>query len=564
MTAWEKIGLRKRAERAAKIPHQWRLPDNVIPKSSDGRHSVLHVPRECGLLTDHELDITENYDATALSVAIKERRLKCVDVTRAFCKRAAIAQQLTNCLTEILFSEALVRAKALDAHLDEGKPPLSALHGIPISLKDSFKIPGVDASIGIAALCFEASSKPSSLVEILLKAGAVLYCKTNVPQTLGALDSFNNVFGRTLNPHNAAVTAGGSTGGEGALIALRGSVLGVGTDAGGSIRIPAMVNGIYGVKPSWQRIPYYGQESGNLDGHVKVGMAASAGPLAVSFRDCELFLHTVVDLEPWLVDSDVIPGPWSSLIPLSSPKITVGLIMTDGLITPHPPVTRTLREAASALTTSGIHVVELDVAPLFSKCQALANRLMGVGGNNHMFDLLERTKEPLHPWLVSRMKRHPAIPTDKAVALHGAREAMQRAWLQVWAGEQPGKPKIDVLLCPVAPHAPPEIDRWNATSYCSTFNMLDYPAGTIPVRIFEPEDVQGELPTTQPIGSWDKANRALWNETDRSVYIGTPLCVQVVAPNLQERRLCEAMRIIDDAVRTKYGPLHKAKRPTKL
>lgn len=85
---------------------------------------------------------------------------------------------------------------------------------------------------------------------MLLDLGAVLYCKTNLPQTIMTGDSDNNVFGRTLNPRNTALTAGGSTGGEGALLALRGSILGVGTDVGGSIRVPSVCNGIYGLRPS--------------------------------------------------------------------------------------------------------------------------------------------------------------------------------------------------------------------------------------------------------------------------------------------------------------------------
>jgi amidase len=115
---------------------------------------------------------------------------------------------------------------------------------VPISLKDTFKIRGTDSSIGIAGLAFKPAESNSALVDILLGAGAVLYCKTNVPQTLMALDSDNWLFGRLRNPRNGDVTAGGSSGGEGALIAMRGSVLGVGTDVGGSIRIPAMCNGL--------------------------------------------------------------------------------------------------------------------------------------------------------------------------------------------------------------------------------------------------------------------------------------------------------------------------------
>lgn len=99
----------------------------------------------------------------------------------------------------------------------------------------------------------------SPLVDILLDNGAVLYVKTNIPQTLMTADSENNVFGRVLNPNKLTLTAGGSSGGEGALVGMRGSILGVGTDIGGSIRIPAFCCGTYGFKPSTDRVPFGGQ-----------------------------------------------------------------------------------------------------------------------------------------------------------------------------------------------------------------------------------------------------------------------------------------------------------------
>lgn len=126
------------------------------------------------------------------------------------------------------------------------------LHGLPISLKDSFQVAGSPATLGLVGYLDHISQTNSSLVDLLLSQGAVVYCKTNVPQTLMAsctilhtafpvqvanslqtTDSHNNVFGRTLNPLNTSLTAGGSSGGEGALVAMRGSPLGVGTDVGG-------------------------------------------------------------------------------------------------------------------------------------------------------------------------------------------------------------------------------------------------------------------------------------------------------------------------------------------
>ncbi|KAF2816531.1 amidase [Mytilinidion resinicola] len=539
---WQLVAWQKKDQQYLRIPKEWLLKYSPSPALTN----YLDVPRKCGILDAQDLEITEKYDATALVDSLAKGKLKSVDVVRAFCKRAAIAQQLTNCLTEILFDEALARAAHLDAHLAAGNPPVGPLHGLPISLKDTFKIPGYDATVGLAILAFKPATTASTLVDVLLNAGAVLYCKTNVPQTLMALDSHNNIFGRTINPSNTAVTPGGSSGGEGALIAMRGSVLGVGTDVGGSIRIPAMCNGLYGIKPSWQRIPFSGQESGTLPGHGKLTIPASAGPIAHTMRDLELFFSTVSDQKPWEVDPDVTPSLWLSLSTLSSKRPRIGVVRRDGLIDPLPPIQRLMDETASALRASGIEVVEIDIAPLFCQCQSLANALMGTDGGNHIFDLVEATNEPLSPWLAGRLARKAPKTIEKLQALHAKKVELENAFLKIWRDE---KGPIDAFVCPVAPHPVPPIDRWNGVSYTSSFVLLDYPAGVVPGRAFEKRDMEGEMPDTKPLGSWDKVNRELWTKVDRSVYLNTALCIQVVAPKLQERRLYQAMSVIDAALR---------------
>ncbi|OAG01494.1 acetamidase [Paraphaeosphaeria sporulosa] len=537
---WQFVAWQKKDEQFARIPPDWRISHDRHP--APNATNFLDIPRKCGILSDEELKITEEYDATALAEAIRARKLKSVDVARAFCKRAAVAHQLTNCLTEIFFEDALKRAKELDDHLESGKPPLGPLHGVPVSLKDTFKVKGYDASIGIAALCFKPSQDNSVLVDILLSGGAVLYCKTNVPQTLAALDSHNNIFGRTLNPLNTAVTAGGSSGGEAALLGMRGSVLGVGTDVGGSIRVPAMCEGLYGAKPSDGRVPYAGQEGGSKPAVAKLGVSASAGPMAHSMRDIELFFKVVSDQKPWELDPDVIPGPWNSLSSLAGRKLRVGVVRRDGVVEPLPPIMRLIEEVALKMRKSGIEVVELDITPIFSKCQSLINALMGVEGGNSMFDLLESFDEPLSPWIQPRMRRKEPVAFEKLRELHAQRLKLQTEALQIWK-------RVDAFICPVAPHPVPEIDKYNAASYTSSFVLLDYPAGTVPVRLFEKKDEQGDMTKFPVLGSWDKRNRELWSRVDRSVYIGTPLCVQVVAPKLEERRLCEAMVAIDSALK---------------
>lgn len=114
-------------------------------------------------------------------------------------------------MTEILFDSAIARAKELDAQRAANPDsPLPPLWGLPISLKDCYKVPGFDASAGLVLFAEQPATEYSALPKLLLQLGAVFHCKTNVPQTMMTADSDNNVFGRTLNPNNKFLTAGGA------------------------------------------------------------------------------------------------------------------------------------------------------------------------------------------------------------------------------------------------------------------------------------------------------------------------------------------------------------------
>lgn len=235
---WVDIARRKRAARDGLIPAKWRISSSLIPhdppKASNGPQSVLHVPSQ--VLSAAELEITEGYNVASLLSAIRRKKYTAAQVVDAFSHRAAVAQQLTNCLTEPLFTQAAARAVWLDQSLQDNGEVLGPLHGLPVSVKDTFNVVGVDSSTGLAALCFKPAKANAPLVDLLLSLGAVVVGKTNVPQTMSSLDSVNNVFGRTMNPLNRLVTAGGSSGGEGVMVAMKGCMVGIGTDIGGSIR----------------------------------------------------------------------------------------------------------------------------------------------------------------------------------------------------------------------------------------------------------------------------------------------------------------------------------------
>lgn len=176
--AWKLRARAKRAAQATLISTEWCLKD--VPDFTNARDYI----RSSGLLTSSELEITEITDARVLQQKLQSRELSAHAVAYAYCKRAAIAQQLTGCLTEIFFKRALARAKELDEYLEKEGKPVGPLHGIPISFKDNYDVEGVDSTIGWVGLIGKPAARNSLGVKMVLRLGAVIYVKTNIPQSL--------------------------------------------------------------------------------------------------------------------------------------------------------------------------------------------------------------------------------------------------------------------------------------------------------------------------------------------------------------------------------------------
>ncbi|KAL2432669.1 Amidase [Exophiala dermatitidis] len=560
---WVAIARRKQADRDSQIPTHWRLPSHVLPKDppqGHGPQNVLNIPRQ--FLSQAEISITESYAIPTLLSAISSRKLSAAEVTEAFCHRAAIAQQLTNCLTEPLFEQAKARARELDTYLQEHGKPYGPLHGLPVSVKDTFNIAGVDSSIGLAYLCYKPATKNAVLVDLLLSLGCVIVAKTNVPQTLASLDSINNIFGRTMNPINRLCTAGGSSGGEGVLVAMKGSMIGIGTDIGGSIRIPAMCNGVYGFKPANGRLPYGGQALTGMEGMSRTSVQAVAGPIARSVEDIDVLLREIVPRAS-LYGEDCIPSPqWSrqrSIKPTGSGKngeFVVGVLRSDGNCSLLPPIANVLDEVAARLrATPNVTVVELECPKAWTKCQSVMSKLMSVDGAGVMADMLAAMQEPLVPWMSTRFRKGKPQPLTRVAELQAQRAALEREMLGLWVStDSQGRrsQRLDAIVCPVAPHPVPPIDAYNAVGMTSSWVLLDYPSGTVPVRDCRETDLQlGTSLGGKSLGSWDDRNRELWDESkiDRRIYLNTPLSVQVVVPRLQDEKLVEAMAWVDAAVK---------------
>lgn len=263
------------------------------------------------------------------------------------------------------------------------------------SLKDQFRLPGLDATIGYASFASKADEEPSLLVKHLEQAGAVLYVKTNVPSTLMMAETANNVFGRTLNPYNRKLTPGGSSGGESALIALRGSYLGVGTDIGGSIRNPCSFTGLFGLRPSYGRISYHhvantyrGQEA----------IRSTIGPMCRSVEDIRLFMSTLIDQKPWIQDAQCLPIPWRAEQETLPDRLCFGLATSDGMVAATPPLRRALDLVQKKLVDAGHKIIEYTPHENAEALGITFNMWSADGGQEFQSDAAA-SGEPLQPIL---------------------------------------------------------------------------------------------------------------------------------------------------------------------
>lgn len=189
---WKKISERAKAKVDESIPQKWRIKGHL---SSSELTDVRSVPFSSGILSEHEIVIT-NTSAVDIVINIAHSVWSAEDVTRAFCKRAAIAHQVTRCLTVTMFDEALKHAKELDRHLKETGHTVGHLHGLPISLKDNFNIAGQPSSVGFCAWAEEPMQHDSAVVSMLKEQGAIVYVKTNVPTAMMIAETVNNCYGR--------------------------------------------------------------------------------------------------------------------------------------------------------------------------------------------------------------------------------------------------------------------------------------------------------------------------------------------------------------------------------
>ena len=357
------------------------------------------------------------------------------------------------------------------------------------------------------------------ILKILWNAGCVFYARTTQPQTLMHLETSSNLYGATVNPFNRNLSSGGSSGGEGALVGLRGSCLGIGTDIGGSIRSPAANCGVYGFRPTSYRLPVDGWSATMMGSEHIVPVI---GPLSTSLEGIKMFMKTIIAAKPWLVEPSVLPFPWkdqeSSLGRSGNRKLKIGVMWDDQVVRPHPPVTRALKEVVQKLEgIPGVDIVNWKPYD-HDEAWAIIASLYFCDGAKEETDAIDDSGEPWRPLSRFIIKENPYVkPHAVRDVWHwtAKREEYRRAYAKVWNetatgigenGELEGL--VDVILCPVGPGTAPLLDNAKYWGYTSQWNVLDYPALVFPVSKVDPVvDVVDE--TYKPMNEKDDFNHKL-------------------------------------------------------
>ncbi|XP_070808214.1 fatty-acid amide hydrolase 2 isoform X1 [Pituophis catenifer annectens] len=234
--------------------------------------------------------------AGELARRIRRRELKCIDLLETYIERIKQVNPLINAIVRDRFEAALQEAQVVDQLLSDGQEDEESLQkkfpllGVPVTVKEAFALYGMPNSSGLVNRRNLISTTDAIVVSRLKQAGAIPLGVTNCSELCMWFESSNRVYGRSNNPYNLDCIVGGSSGGEGCILAAAGSVVGIGSDIGGSIRMPAFFNGIFGHKPSTGVVPNDGQFPDAVGNRTNF---LCTGPMCRYAEDMELLLRVM-------------------------------------------------------------------------------------------------------------------------------------------------------------------------------------------------------------------------------------------------------------------------------
>ena len=413
--------------------------------------------------------------ATRLAAAIRDREVSALEVVDASLARIEAVNPKINAVVQLTATPAREEARAADAALARGELK-GPLHGVPCTIKDTIETAGLVCTGGTTGRANYVPTEDATAVARLRAAGAIVLGKTNVPELAAAFESDNLVYGRTNNPYDLARTPGGSSGGESAIVAAGGSPLGLGTDAGGSIRLPAHFCGLAAIKPTSGRVPRTGTFPYPPGFRTELSHTA---PIARTVEDLVLTLPILSG--PDFVDHTIIDAPLGDPKAVSPHGLRVAFYTEMGGIKVTAETVASVKRAAKALEDAGC-VLEEAVPPGIEETRDLFGRIFGVDGGTGARALFAAigTKEisPLLQRSFESLFANAAQSPAELFALIARRDRFRQMMLGFLK-------RYDAILAPVCafpavPHGTSfDADKAPGFAYTMTYNLTGWPSTAI-------------------------------------------------------------------------------------
>jgi amidase len=407
--------------------------------------------------------------ATALAKVIRTKQVSSEEVVRTFLARIEHVNPQLNAVVQLRAEAALAEARAADKALAAGNPH-GPLHGVPMTVKDSFDTAGVISTGGTKGRAAFIPRQDATAVARLRAAGAIVLGKTNTPELTLAFETQNLLYGRTNNPYDVTRTPGGSSGGAAAILATSGSPLDLGSDTGGSIRLPAHFCGIAGLKPTAGRVPRTGHVV-SFDGPLQA--LTHVGPLARFVEDLSLVFPLLAGVDG--IDPAIVPVPLNDPKKVAIKQLKVAFFTDNGIAPATPATKTTVAAAAKALSAVGVPVEEARPEPIKDTFELFTGLVQADGGAwvRRLLQKYGTTETALEGFLAQASAN--VKPTADYTGLLERWDLFKSQMLSFWQG-------YDVLLCPVNAH--PAIPHGTtlqdsglaAYSYTMTHNLTGWPA----------------------------------------------------------------------------------------
>ena len=404
--------------------------------------------------------------AVSIREAIKKREISSVEVVEAHLRRIEQVNPKLNAVVRICGDRAMEEARQADSK--RPKDALGPLHGVPITVKDSHDTEGIVSTAGTKGRAQFVPSEDSTVVSRMRKAGAIVLGKTNTPELTLSFETDNLVYGRTNNPYDLTRTPGGSSGGAGAIVAAGGSPIDLGTDTGGSIRVPSGFCGIAGLKPTSGRVP----RTGHIISHVMGALDSltTIGPMAKFVEDLSVVYPIISGSDH--KDPSIVQMSIESYLDVELKYLKIAYFADIGDTKAEEDVVHTLENAVSVLRSAGSSLTRH--LPEAMKVPPEINLLVADGGASIQRLLTKSGTDEPHNYVSRFIGANDSLSVGEYTKLLEKRDVFRSEMINFMSA-------YDLILCPVRPYAPLphgeslNKERMSGNQYTSTFNMTGWP-----------------------------------------------------------------------------------------